>query len=159
MMCLYSRMSVEAVNACARCTRTFPHAARMSRSGVMALVHWQRLSPGLHGFHLECQGFIRISSSGTHTNARLFSSYKSVNVFSFQPFRFCLRARVLCRGDGDSAESHLASMMLELGLLVPGPVGLHLIVYISLLWARRSWTHISCFILQIWEKKEPEAAF
>lgn len=24
--------------------------------------------------------------------------------------------------------SHLASMMLELGLLVPGPVGLHLIV-------------------------------
>lgn len=30
---------------------------------------------------------------------------------------------------------YLASMMLELGLLVAGPVGLHLMVYISLLCA------------------------
>lgn len=46
-------------------------------------------------------------------------------------------------------DTHLASMRLALGLLVPGPVGLHLMVYISLLWACRSCTHESCFILQI----------
>lgn len=47
---------------------------------------------------------------------------------------------------------YLANMMLEFGLLVAGPVGLHLMVYISLLCAWRSWTHTSCFILQIWKR-------
>lgn len=50
----------------------------------------------------------------------------------------------------------LANMMLEFGLLVAGPVGLHLMVYISLLWAWRSWTHASCFILQIFNVMSSE---
>lgn len=61
----------------------------------------------------------------------------------------------LCSGSRQSCEAalpYLANMMLEFGLLVAGPVGLHLMVYISLLWAWRSWTHTSCFILQIWKK-------
>ena len=35
----------------------------------------------------------------------------------------------------------LASMMLEFGWLVAGPVGLHIMVYISMLWAWRSNIH------------------
>lgn len=55
---------------------------------------------------------------------------------------------------------YLAKIKLTLGLDVPGPVGDHLIVYISLEWAWRSWTQVSCFILQIFNviSSEQEAS-
>ncbi len=48
----------------------------------------------------------------------------------------------------------LANIKFEFGLLVPGPVGLHLIVQISLAWACKLCTHESCESVQILKEEE-----
>lgn len=52
--------------------------------------------------------------------------------------------------------TYLASIRFMFGLAVPGPVGLHLIVYISLLCACKSWTQVSCFIDHIFKVMSSE---
>lgn len=52
--------------------------------------------------------------------------------------------------------TYLASIRFMFGLAVPGPVGLHLIVYISLLCACKSCTQVSCFIDHIFKVMSSE---
>lgn len=88
--------------------------------------------------HLHGYGGRRYTSSCLHSKGTtiFLSVWKNFNT-AVSRFELITRQRTkLCSGRIQSWEVtllYLANMMLEFGLLVAGPVGLHLMVYISLL--------------------------